>query len=124
MWMGVPSLYLDPPDAMRHGGRNIYRKLGLESWVLRSEDDYVAAALGWVRRPDELSDLRKGARARLLGSPFDDPVPVARRIEAIYRQLWIDWCRGRFPYLRGPRALRHSGPAEGPPGLAPAGPDR
>lgn len=97
LWMGVPVIHLDHPQAPRHGGRSILHELDLEGWVVASEEAYVALARQVKADPEHLASLRPSLRSRLESSTLMDHQIVASTFERAFRKLWREWCKDRFP---------------------------
>ena len=92
LWMGVPVLTLaDRPPVGRHGA-SILTALGLDEWVAATPEDYVAIGAVAGADPELLVPLRVGLRNRFRESPLCDAAGLARDVEAVYRELWRDWC--------------------------------
>ena len=102
LWMGVPALVLDRPEAMRHTGRALMTCAGMADWVASGLDDWIAAARRWSGDLEALAALRSGLRARFKASPLCDPAQSMRAIEAAYRGMWQDFCADMT--VGGPRA--------------------
>jgi predicted O-linked N-acetylglucosamine transferase (SPINDLY family) len=70
------------------------RALGLDDYVGRTVDDYVALAVALALDPARLSELRRGMRERMKRSPLCDQTGFARHVGAALRGAWRDWCLG------------------------------
>ncbi|MGE0723319.1 MAG: tetratricopeptide repeat protein [Alphaproteobacteria bacterium] len=92
MWMGVPTVRLAGDRMAGRIGEIFLRGAGLEAFVCADEDAYVACAVGWCRRRDDLAALRAGLRQRLFGSPAGNVSAVARELEATWRAMWRERC--------------------------------
>ena len=96
LWMGVPVLTLEGDRHLARVGLSILHQLGLEEWVARDDDDFVALASRLAADPVRLAAVRAALRARLAASPLCDATTFTRDLETVYRRLWSDWCeRGR-----------------------------
>jgi protein O-GlcNAc transferase len=93
LWMGVPVLVLDRPQALRHTGRALVTQAGLGDWVAADLNGWLRIARRWSADLDGLAALRAGLRHRFAGSPLCDPAGSMRAIEAAYRGIWQDACR-------------------------------
>jgi predicted O-linked N-acetylglucosamine transferase (SPINDLY family) len=72
-------------------GASLLGQVGLDAFVARTHDDFVAIAAGWASRPADLARLRETLRPRLAASPLMDAPGFARRFEAALRTMWRDW---------------------------------
>ena len=92
LWMGVPLLALKGDRLVSHMGESILHAVDMPDWIAADEDDYVAKAVAFRRRPVRAGDLRAGLRYRLLASPICDAPRFARNLEAAFRGMWRKWC--------------------------------
>jgi predicted O-linked N-acetylglucosamine transferase (SPINDLY family) len=81
-------------------GASILHALGLDDWITRDIDQYIARAVGAAADLVSLAQLRAALRPRFAASPLRDPVGLAREVEAAYRGLWQAWCDGDGPGMR------------------------
>lgn len=89
LWMGVPVLALEGRHSLARHGSAILGLLGLEPLVARNPMDYLAKGVAIASEEDQLQALRKGLRERLQASPICDAPGFARRLEGLYRQLYV-----------------------------------
>jgi predicted O-linked N-acetylglucosamine transferase (SPINDLY family) len=95
MWMGVPTItYVGDTFAGRHSATHL-TAAGLREFLTSDVDSYVAAAVSWSSRREELAELRRGLRARVDASPLRDAPRFARNLSDQLMRLWIDWCKER-----------------------------
>ncbi|MDI4235728.1 tetratricopeptide repeat protein [Bradyrhizobium sp. Arg237L] len=95
MWMGVPTVtFVGDTFAGRHSAAHL-TAAGLGSFCTTSIDDYVAMAVDWTRRRDELADLRSGLRARVAASPLCDAPRFADNLSRELMRLWTEWCEAK-----------------------------
>ncbi len=92
LWMGVPLVALEGVTLVQRLASRVLRVAGLDEWVARSTDDYVAIALSLASDRVRLAELRTRLRDRLKASPLLDHVGVTRELEAAFRQMWRAWC--------------------------------
>jgi len=92
LWMGVPVLVLDRPEALRHTGRAITAYAGLEGWAAQDLDGWIEIARHWNGDREGLAALRSGLRARFAASPMADEPASVRAVEAALRGMWREWC--------------------------------
>jgi predicted O-linked N-acetylglucosamine transferase (SPINDLY family) len=93
LWMGVPVVTLEGVRAAARSGACILREAGLDEFVTSSIDDYIARALDWASRPDDLQALRRSMRDRLKVSR-DHAEQAAQFGEALVG-MWRAWCAER-----------------------------
>ena len=92
LWMGVPVVTLVGTRVVGRAGLSQAMNLGLPELVARSEDEYVAIALGLAQDLDRLAELRATLRSRMEKSPLMDGPRFARAMEGAYRSAWRTWC--------------------------------
>ena len=66
--------------------------IGLPDFVASNDDEYAAIAQRWAARPDDLAVLRHDMRERIANSDSGNPVRYCRKVEALYRRFWQDYC--------------------------------
>ncbi len=91
LWMGVPAITL---NGQRHASRmvaSVLAALGCEEWIAGTKEEYVAKAVALAADLDRLAHHRRTLRPRMQASPVCDGQSFAKKIEALYRQLWIEW---------------------------------
>jgi predicted O-linked N-acetylglucosamine transferase (SPINDLY family) len=95
MWMGVPTItYVGDTFASRHSATHL-TAAGLREFCTPDVDSYVAAAVSWSSRREELAELRRSMRARVEASPLCDAPRFARNLSDQLMRLWTDWCKER-----------------------------
>lgn len=95
MWMGVPTVtFVGDTFAGRHSAAHL-TGAGFASFCAHSIDDYVAMAVDWSRRRDELAELRRGLRDRVAASPLCDPPRFANNLSRELMRLWTEWCAAK-----------------------------
>lgn len=95
MWMGVPTVtFVGDTFAGRHSAAHL-TAAGLSGFCTDSVDDYVAMAVGWTRRRDELAELRRTLRPRVAASPLCDASRFAGNLSRELMRLWTEWCEAR-----------------------------
>jgi len=92
--MGVPTIaMLGKTPATRVAGA-ILTSVGLTDWVSQDADDYLARAVKYAAMPDYLKTLRYEIPSTLSACPAGNNVMYTRAVEAAYRKMWVDYCRG------------------------------
>lgn len=97
LWMGVPPILLMGGQLSGRGPSSIMATAGLAQFVTRNEEEYVAKAVAWTGRIDELAGLRAGLREQVRKSPIGDHKAYVRMVEIAYREMWRRWCIGLPP---------------------------
>lgn len=92
LWMGVPVLAMQGRHSLARHGAAILGLLSLDALVASDPSDYVNRAVALAADPARLRALRTGLRGRLAGSPIRDHQGFARRMEEMYRRLWVKAC--------------------------------
>lgn len=88
LWMGVPFISLAGTAPIGRIGVSLLTQLGLDGFIARSEDEYVAIAGRCAAQPAVLVALRGRMRASSL---MDEP-GFMRDLESTYRTMWREWC--------------------------------
>jgi len=92
LWMGVPVISMvGETFAGRHSASHL-RNVGLDDWVAEKAGEYLALAEKHSRDLGELAELRASLRERMATSPLCDDGRYTRDLEAVYRQMWREWC--------------------------------
>ncbi|MHA1597820.1 MAG: O-linked N-acetylglucosamine transferase, SPINDLY family protein [Alphaproteobacteria bacterium] len=92
LWMGVPVISLAGKTfAARHSNSHL-NNAGLSELVAETPLDYVETAIRLASDPARLTGLRSSLRDRIAASPICDGETYTRNLEAVYRQVWRDWC--------------------------------
>ncbi len=65
LWMGVPTLTLPGETIPSRGGVTAMSHVGLDEFVARNEEDFVARGLAIAADLTALAELRAGMRERL-----------------------------------------------------------
>jgi predicted O-linked N-acetylglucosamine transferase (SPINDLY family) len=93
LWMGVPTVTL---SGDRHSGRvgaSLLTSVGLTELIAHDVEEYIAIAVRLANDRARLVDLSRSLRRQMAASPLCDAHGFARKIEAVYRSMWWDWCQ-------------------------------
>ena len=90
--MGVPTVTLAGDTFVSRMGLNVLSRVGLEEFVSRSSEEYVAKACAWAGQMEALEQIRFGLRQRMLDSPLCNPGRLAGEMEQALRHMWRRWC--------------------------------
>jgi predicted O-linked N-acetylglucosamine transferase (SPINDLY family) len=97
LWMGIPVVsVLDRPSVGRFGA-SILGAIGKQDWVAPDVGAYVELAVAMAHDLDALERARRTLRDVMRASPFLDHAGFARDMEAAYRAMWQQWCKGTNP---------------------------
>ncbi len=89
---GLPVLMLKGDDYYSRAGLQTNLAAGFTDLVTESWDGYVAKAVAFAADPMGLDALRDRILAGLDGAAYCDEPAMARRLEAVYRDLFGRWC--------------------------------
>ena len=83
-WMGVPTITLPGADLHNRLGATINAAAGLDEFIARDTDDYLAKAVAWAGAHERRAQLRAGLREQLVrGALFDAAAFGARFTELL-----------------------------------------
>ncbi len=92
LWMGVPVVSLRGATHASRMGDSILGAAGMGDCVTRSDEEFVAKCVALAGDLAALASLRSDLRQRLRASPLMDAAGFTRNLEALYREMWRDWC--------------------------------
>ena len=92
LWMGVPVLSLNGDRLLSRQSASILRNVGLDDWIAKSQDEYLAKAIGFAQNINALAPLRSASRQRLIQSPVCDAPRFAVQFEQALRAMWHSHC--------------------------------
>jgi protein O-GlcNAc transferase len=95
LWMGVPVITLVGKTVVGRAGWSQLNNLKLTEFAAFTEEDFVRIAVEWSRNLSKLAEIRAQLRSRMEKSPLMDAPMFVHGLEAIYRQLWAEWCAAR-----------------------------
>ena len=88
LWMGVPTLTLSGNVHASRVGESILSRVGLDSFVSHSKQDYIKLAKLKSESLDELRGLRGSLRDSMINSPLCDQQGFAKQMESAYQYMW------------------------------------
>ncbi|MEK6357095.1 MAG: tetratricopeptide repeat protein [Burkholderia cenocepacia] len=94
LWMGVPTLTIPGATLAGRGSSTWLQHVGLDAYIAKDEDDFVAKALALGQDTAALQVLRAGLRARCAESAAFRPEIVAAGLSSALRTMWTRWCAG------------------------------
>ncbi len=89
---GVPVITLTGDRHAARVGTSLLSAIGREEWVADSWSEYIDKACGLAEDPLRLDRIHDTLAGHFFESTLSQPAPLARRIEAAYRQMWYRWC--------------------------------
>jgi predicted O-linked N-acetylglucosamine transferase (SPINDLY family) len=92
LMMGVPVITLNWPILTGRLSSSLMTTLGLQDWIVQSEDQYLELAIKKSAQLPQLSVLRQTLRALFSASIIGDQGAYTRVVEQEYRALWQAWC--------------------------------
>jgi protein O-GlcNAc transferase len=92
LWMGVPTITLLGQTAPGRLGPAMLQHVGLESFVVRTPEDFVSRGMKWAQDLESLAQLRGNLRGRVQQSPLGQHEAFATNLASAFRQTWQRWC--------------------------------
>jgi len=96
-YMGVPVVTMVGKTAVGRAGWSQLNNLQLTELAAENAEQFVETAIDLAADVPKLSHLRLSLRARMERSPLMDAASFTRGIEAAYRTMWEEWCKGISP---------------------------
>ena len=96
LWMGVPVITKMGNTHASRVGASILGQLDLDECVAATESDYIQKAVRLADNKAFLQSWRNTGRNRMQKSSLMDKASFVKKIEAAYRQMWLEWCAGRI----------------------------
>jgi len=93
LWMGVPVITLRGDRFAGRVGESILTTMGLDEFVVNTEEDYITRAAALADDLNALSVLRATLREKMLDSPLCDGAAFTASLQDAYRHMWRTWCR-------------------------------
>jgi protein O-GlcNAc transferase len=91
LWMGIPHVTRMGERVINRIGPSVYSHLGLEDFVVKDDEEYIATAKRWATEGvDTLAQWRGRLRELVFKSPLAQGYVEA--VEDAYRDMWKDWC--------------------------------
>lgn len=92
LWMGVPVVTKPGETMVSRWSASMLHALGLDSFIARSDEDFIGIVQQCAGDPDRLAELRKALRGRLKSSPLCDGRLRGRQIARLFRAIWRRHC--------------------------------
>jgi len=94
-WMGVPVVTCIGDTVVGRAGWSLLSNLGMRELAAESLDAFVQTAVDLAQNLPQLEAWRLELRSRMEASPLMDGEKFARGMEAIFREIWQQWCSTR-----------------------------
>jgi len=91
LWMGVPVVTLAGSGGFARSGASIAGAVGLSELVANTIIEYVDIALRLARDRENLGNMRRSLRQKVLSSPLADVRGFTCDLESAYRGMWLHW---------------------------------
>jgi protein O-GlcNAc transferase len=88
LWMGVPVLTLAGKSLIARQGESMLINAGMDGWIARSEDDYVAKAVRYSGDIERWRAGRVGVREKLRSTPLFDSRRFAEHLGDALEKMW------------------------------------
>ncbi|OZI60282.1 bifunctional class I SAM-dependent methyltransferase/glycosyltransferase [Bordetella genomosp. 11] len=98
LWMGLPIVTMRGKTWISAQTAGTIGQCGLPAeWVTDTPEDFVAKAVDWTQRLDELARWRSTMRDHIASHAGRDYRTVAGYVQDAVRQMWRRWCNGEAP---------------------------
>jgi protein O-GlcNAc transferase len=87
LWMGVPVLSKRDRPSVGRLSQMVLQPLGLDDWIVDTEEEFVERAVAAANDLDRLAELRATLRARIENSAFCDFGARTRALEEAYTEM-------------------------------------
>ena len=95
LWMGVPAISLVGENYVSRWGLSMLTRIGLESLVASTDEEYIAKASSLAQDLEALVEMRFSMRRRMSASTLCNARAFAQSVEGAFREMWRKWCRNR-----------------------------
>lgn len=93
LWMGVPVVTLAGNTHASRMGASILAAVELPELVAQTPEEYVNICVKLASDTHYLQTLRAELRNKMQSSLLTDASTFTRQLEAIYREIWENWCK-------------------------------
>lgn len=93
LWMGVPTLCQEGASMTSRGAMAVMSHVGLNGFVAKDQDDFVAKGIHWANNLETLANIRQTLRERFNESNLGQPALIADSLESAFRTMWQNWCK-------------------------------
>lgn len=97
IWMGIPTVTIHNESAAGRQSIAALRQFGLDAFIAKNKDDFVAAVLLLSSELNALSYLRHNLRGHFLRSTVDKTSKIGPSLEFALKSIWAKWCKGESP---------------------------
>ena len=89
---GLPMLTCPGEHYPRRMGASLCQAAGMPELICTSHDEYLHRAIELGQHPERLAALKRTLAERIESAPLFQPERFIAGLEALYRQLWQQWC--------------------------------
>lgn len=89
---GLPMLTYPGEHYARRMGASLCQAAGMPELICTSHDEYLRKAIELGQYPERLVALKRTLAERIESAPLFQPERFIAGLEALYRQLWQQWC--------------------------------
>ncbi|MGJ4947751.1 tetratricopeptide repeat protein [Bradyrhizobium sp. HKCCYLS20291] len=89
---GVPVIAKLGLSAASRAAAGIVTSVGLGEFVAETDEAYIALAVSWASKPEELARIRADLPSMLASSASGNVATYARKVEEAYRLFWRRHC--------------------------------
>ncbi|MFN7936278.1 MAG: hypothetical protein U0R19_23310 [Bryobacteraceae bacterium] len=105
LWMGVPVVTMTGAPVASRYSASFLHELGMQEWITRSPEEFVAFAVQAANQVGVLARWRKSLRPALRGSTLMNGPLLVGNLERIYSALWSLRARSAKETKRGSRRM-------------------
>jgi len=95
LYHGIPFITLAGRTHVQRAGVTLLKNVGLGELIAGDVDEYVRMAREFAGDVERLAGMRAALRERMRGSALMDEMGFARKVEALYREMWERWCASK-----------------------------
>lgn len=87
LYMNTPIITLEGTNYVSRVGVSLLSNLGLEKYIAKDKEEYVQKVIDLARNQDELKELHKTIRDKMLNSDLADSVKFTNNIENAFKDM-------------------------------------
>lgn len=99
---GLPMLTCPSEHYARRMGASLCQAAGMPELICTSHDEYLRRAIELGQQPERLAALKRTLAQRMAQAPLFQPERFVAGLEAVYRQLWRQWCKAKLATAESP----------------------
>jgi predicted O-linked N-acetylglucosamine transferase (SPINDLY family) len=94
LWMGVPVITMEGDRPVGRSGLSILSNLGLNQYAAKTREQYIELAVALASDAEQLGNLRRTLRDRMLASPLMDGARFGKDFSDLLTRAWEDLSGG------------------------------